>query len=116
MKTYFVPLDDEFNLVKQNMCKLDYMSSNEKGRAFKARTTLLSGVSGETGIFESTSQNSAVDIGEVTSDYETDDIKSLRRLHRSISELVDIENCTPLSQRDNLSDTCLETDILETRC
>ncbi|CAH2239534.1 jg21538 [Pararge aegeria aegeria] len=123
IKTYFVPLDDEFNLVKQNICNLDYFKYNEKGGPYEARTTLLSGASEETGIFESTSQNSTFHIGDVPSDcenssenFEEDNFKNFRKLNRSISELEDMENISPTSQRDNLSELYTETDIMETRC
>ncbi|XP_052738694.1 adenylate cyclase type 2-like [Bicyclus anynana] len=118
IKTYFVPLDDEFNLVKQNLCTLDYLKFNDKGPPYQARTTLASGASAETGIFESSSQNSTYpwDISSDNENIDEDEFTNVRKFNRSISELVDVETFSPTSKWDDLSVPYTENDIMVTRC
>ncbi|XP_047527739.1 adenylate cyclase type 2-like isoform X1 [Vanessa atalanta] len=122
IKTYFVPLDDHFNLVKKQNSS-DYFRSGGRIQHYVARNTILTDTSEGTGTFDTVSQNSTYNIGYVPtynqSDYELDEsnqFKSFNKLNRSISYLESVENVIPIPPRDDLSDSSFEPDIIETRC
>ncbi|CAH2102747.1 unnamed protein product [Euphydryas editha] len=118
VKTYFVPLDDNFNLVKKQNSS-EYFRSDER-QYYAARNTMLSDTSAET-VSDTISRNSNHDIRNLSTDninYQYDDgsyFRSFNGLQRSISYIDSIENVISILPIDDLSDSS-EPDVIETRC
>lgn len=119
VKTYFVPLDDNFNLVKKQTSS-EYFRS-DIGQYYAARNTMLSDTSAET-VSDTVPRNSKYDIRNLSTDnimYQYDDgnyYESFNRLQRSISYIDSIDNVISIPPIDDLSDSSSEPEVIETRC
>ncbi|OWR42254.1 adenylate cyclase type 2 like protein [Danaus plexippus plexippus] len=121
IKTYFVPLDENFNLVKKENSS-EYFKNDERQRYFYARPTMLSLTSVDTGTLDTVSQNSTTDIQDIPTDVQNGDVNKLdenncvsfKKLKRSISDYG--TDGISIPPRDDGSDVYAEMDIIETRC
>ncbi|CAH0724707.1 unnamed protein product, partial [Brenthis ino] len=115
IKTYFVPLDEHFNLVKKQH-SFEYYNSDKIGRQFRPSKITLT--SDETETIETVSENSTNDIklsaDEDDIEVDIDEVNSNSFNFKFSSDLSHRREPIPLGDETSYSFT--EPDIIETRC
>lgn len=119
IRTYFVPLDEHFNLVKKQN-SYAYYNSDKIGRQFSARSSKITFTSDESETIETISENSTSNIKNFSAD--EDDIEAdVHEVNPNSfnfswfsSDLSHTRESIPF--RDDTSYSSTEPDIVETRC
>lgn len=119
IKTYFVPLDENFGLIKKEQ-SMDYYRINDRNRYYHLKNTLLN--SDDSSTEDDISQSSTYDVRKMsTHDNDSDedingDNDGDNNINNSNKSRDSHETRTATPNNDTNSHASLEHEVIETRC